>query len=208
MTDQRSSVDILDELTTDHRDALELLEWVVTTSDRHERRELADTAITELVRHSVSEETYLYPTMRDHLPEGADAVSHGIRIQRELEAIMKQLEGVPASDPRFDVLVHQLTESLRDHAHAQETQQFPLLRKHVGGTELVELRHKVDHMKKLAPTRPHPHTPHSAGFHKLVDPGLGLVDRVRGTLAGLTDIDEAGWSAGTDTREGTSTPRE
>jgi hypothetical protein len=48
--------------------------------------------------------------------------------------------------------------------------------------ELIKLRDKVDTAKKLAPTRPHPGTPHSALFHKIVGPGVGLVDRLRDKL--------------------------
>ena len=38
--------------------------------------------------------------------------------------------------------------------------------------------------KKLAPTRPHPGAPNSALFHKLVGPGVGLVDRLRDHITG------------------------
>jgi DNA-directed RNA polymerase subunit F len=46
----------VDELTTDHREALELLERIASSVDPDERRELADMVITEVVRHSVAEE--------------------------------------------------------------------------------------------------------------------------------------------------------
>ena len=40
--------------------------------------------------------------------------------------------------------------------------------------------------KKLAPTRPHPNSPNNEVFHKLVGPGVGLMDRVRDKLTGRT----------------------
>jgi len=43
---------------------------------------------------------------------------------------------------------------------------------------------KVETAKKLAPTRPHPGAPHSELFHKLVGPGVGMVDRLRDKLTG------------------------
>ncbi len=95
---------------------------------------------------------------------------------------MKQLEAVQPSEPRFDALVRDMTEKLRDHVRDEETEQFPRLRQWVPREKLLELRDKVDSAKKLAPTRPHPEAPHSQLFHKLVGPGVGLVDRLRDKL--------------------------
>jgi hypothetical protein len=50
--------------------------------------------------------------------------------------------------------------------------------------ELVDLAGKVETAKKLAPTRPHPGAPNSKLFHKLVGPGVGMVDRLRDKLTG------------------------
>jgi DNA-directed RNA polymerase subunit F len=50
MAETDSSRDVVDELTTDHREALELLERIAKTTDPDERRELADTVITEVAR--------------------------------------------------------------------------------------------------------------------------------------------------------------
>ena len=69
---------------------------------------MADTVITELVRHSVAEEMYVYPAMREHLPDGEQAVEHDIEEHKELERTMKELEGCAADDPRFMALVSEL----------------------------------------------------------------------------------------------------
>ena len=47
---------------------------------------MADTVITELVRHSVAEEMYVYPAMRDHLPDGQQACSTTSRSTRSSSA--------------------------------------------------------------------------------------------------------------------------
>ena len=97
---------------------------------------------------------------------------------------MKDLEGVDATDRRFDELVGALEATLRDHVHDEETKHFPELRARAPRKNLVELRDKVQAAKKLAPTRPHPDAPNNELFHKVVGPGVGLVDRVRGRLSG------------------------
>ena len=82
---------------------------------------MADTVITELVRHSVAEEMYVYPAMREHLPDGEKAVAHDIEEHKELERTMKELEGCAADDPRFMALVGELREKLHHHAKTRRT---------------------------------------------------------------------------------------
>lgn len=176
--------DVVDVLTTDHREVLALLDRIPTMSDPAARRDLADTAITEVVRHAVAEEMYVYPAMRKHLPDGDEAVEHDTQEHAELEKVMKELEGVEASDPRFDSLMADMTRQLRHHATEEESDQFPLLRARVPHEELVDLREKVERAKEIAPTRPHPSAPNREMFHKLAGPGVGLVDRVRDKLSG------------------------
>jgi hemerythrin-like domain-containing protein len=179
---QRTDIDVIDELVTDHREALQLLGRIASSTDVDERRELADTVISEVVRHSVVEEMYVYPAMREYLPDGEQAVKHDTEEHQELEQVMKQLEGVQAAEPRFDALIQEMTDKLRHHAQDEETEQFPQLRERVPRNELIKLREKVDSAKKLAPTRPHPGAPHSELFHKIVGPGVGMVDRLRDKL--------------------------
>jgi hemerythrin superfamily protein len=182
VTSRSGDIDVVDELMTDHREALELLDRIASTTDPDERRELADTVISEVVRHAIAEEMYVYPALREHVPNGEQAVKHDNQEHQQLEEVMKRLEAVQPTDPQFDALVGEMTDKLRHHAHDEETEQFPLLRERVPRDELVKLRDKVDTAKKLAPTRPHPGAPHSALFHKLVGPGVGLVDRLRDKL--------------------------
>jgi hemerythrin superfamily protein len=179
---QATEPDVVDELTSDHHEALELLDRIGSTQDQQQRRDLADTVIGEVVRHSVAEEMYVYPAMRDHVPGGKDLVEHDADEHKELEAVMKRLESADTTDERFDDLVREMTEKLRHHAQDEEDEQFPRLREQLPRETLVELRGKVDRAKQLAPTRPHPHAPNAELFHKLAGPGVGMVDRMRDKL--------------------------
>jgi len=184
MSDHSSDHDVIDVLTTDHREATELVEQILSTADEAQRRELADSLISELVRHSVAEEMYVYPAMRDHLPDGDEAVDHDTKEHKELEVLMKQLESADASGQDFLDAVQQISTTLADHIRDEENEQFPQLRTHVPAEKLVELKDKVERAKKIAPTRPHPMSPNAELFHKLVGPGVGLVDRLRDRLSG------------------------
>jgi hemerythrin superfamily protein len=179
---QPTTTDVVDELTTDHREALALLGRIAASTEPTEKRDLADTVIAEVVRHAVAEEMYVYPALREHVPDGEKEVEHDIEEHKRLEETMKRLEAVDTTEPLFDELVRQMTEQLRHHAHDEESEQFPQLRAQVPGEELVKLREKVETAKKVAPTRPHPNAPNAELFHKLVGPGVGLVDRLRDRL--------------------------
>jgi hypothetical protein len=182
MTDTPVDQDVVDILTTDHHEVLDLLQQIKITTDAEERRDLADTVISELVRHSVAEEMYVYPAMKKYLPDGDEAVNHDVEEHKELEQTMKKLESVDAQSGEFAQLLGELENILRDHVSDEENEQFPELRVQVPREELIEIGGKVENAKKLAPTRPHPSAPNSEVFHKLVGPGVGLVDRLRDKL--------------------------
>jgi hemerythrin superfamily protein len=183
MTDSPRT-DVIDILTSDHRDVTALIGEIWAVTDPMIRRDLTDTAISELVRHAVAEEMYVYPAMRKHLPDGDKAVEHDVQEHKELEETMKQLENADVSGAEFDAALRKLQTLLADHVQDEETEQFPELRRHIPQEELIELAGKVQTAKKLAPTRPHPGAPNSELFHKLVGPGVGLVDRLRDKLTG------------------------
>jgi hemerythrin superfamily protein len=178
--------DVVDVLTTDHREALELVE-AIPTADPSTRRDMADTIIAELMRHSVAEEMYVYPAMKEHLPDGEESVRHDIDEHQQLEEAMKALESVDAADPQFLEALGRLEAILRDHVQDEETEQFPELRARIPHEQLVEMADKVQAAKKVAPTRPHPAAPHSKLFHTLVGPGVGMVDRLRDALTGRSE---------------------
>jgi hemerythrin-like domain-containing protein len=187
MTETRSGAagaDVVDILTTDHRQMLELIAEIEGTTDPEGRRDLADTVIAEIMRHAVAEEMYVYPAIEEHLPNGREEVEHDKEEHQEITELLKKLEGADASEPRFMDLVRELESNLRHHVDDEETDQFPKLRAHIPVDRLVELGGKVETAKKLAPTRPHPGAPHSELFHKTLGPGVGLVDRLRDKLTG------------------------
>src|SRR4051795_5574961 len=107
--------DVVDVLTSDHREAQALIAEIWETSEPGSRRDLADTLIAELVRHAVAEEMYVYPAMKEHLADGEAAVEHDIAEHKQLEQTMKELEAVEPSDLRFDALLGQLETILADH---------------------------------------------------------------------------------------------
>ena len=149
MTDSQQNADVVDVLVSDHRDVTALIGEIKTVTDPMIRRDLTDTAISELVRHAVAEEMYVYPAMRRHLPDGENAVQHDIEEHKELERTMKQLEGLDVSTAEFDAAIGRLETLLADHVQDEESEQFPELRRQVPPDELVQLAGMVENAKKL-----------------------------------------------------------
>jgi hemerythrin superfamily protein len=176
--------DVVDILTADHKDMIDLLSQIEQTIDPGQRRDLADTVIAEVMRHAVAEEMLVYPAIEEHVPNGKEEVEHDKKEHDEIVQLMKRMEDVDSADPSFMELVRELERTLSHHANDEEMEQFPKLRAHIPQDKLVDLGEKVQNAKKLAPTRPHPSAPHSELFHKTIGPGVGMVDRLRDKLSG------------------------
>lgn len=181
---QDQQQDVLDLLMSEHRSAESLLDQIAQTEQQPNARDIADQVISMLVKHSVAEEMYVYPLMTEYLDDGQGQVEHDKGEHQELEELLKTLEGVEPQDPQFPATVARVQEVLADHISDEEDEQFPRLRELVPADRLVELRGKVELAERVAPTRPHPEAPHSEMFHKIVGPGVGMVDRLRDALSG------------------------
>ncbi|MBX9392109.1 hemerythrin domain-containing protein [Streptomyces sp. TRM72054] len=176
---------VIDELVTDHREVEELFGRIEALPPGEKDRKLhADQVTMELVRHSVAEEAYLYPAVREHVPNGDALADKEIDDHSKAEQIMKDLESCDADDPEFDRLIGMLMSEIRAHVADEEENLFPKLRAACSPQALDELGDKVRQAKMMAPTRPHPSAPDKPPLNKLLAPGAGLVDRVRDALTG------------------------
>ncbi|MGJ5803755.1 hemerythrin domain-containing protein [Streptomyces europaeiscabiei] len=177
--------DVIAELTTDHGEVEEMFgEIEALPSGDPRRKECVDKVTIELVRHSVAEEAYLYPAVREHIPEGDAIADRELEDHAEAERTMKALERCEADDPDFDLLIAQLMNEIRSHIQDEEDNLFPQLRAACSADALNSLGEKVRKAKKAAPTRPHPAAPDTPPANKLLAPGMGLVDRMRDALTG------------------------
>jgi hemerythrin superfamily protein len=150
------------------------------------RRDLADHVIAELVRHSVAEEQYMYPAAREALADGDKEADHELEEHAEAEKLMKELDGVDPTDPKFDDLLTKLMADIRHHVEDEESDLLPKLQKACSEEQLQDLGAKVVKAKEMAPTRPHPTAPDKPPANKMLDPGAGLVDKLRDRLSGRT----------------------
>ncbi|GGN08670.1 hemerythrin [Actinoplanes campanulatus] len=160
-TSGRSIVDVVGE---QHRRILALTERLRTApADRR----LADVLIAIVSRHLSAEEQYLYPAVRTAVP-GGDQIA-----DRELAEDEQLLRLLSEGD------VGEFGPAIERHVAADAGELLPLLEQMVSAEDLIRLGNRFETAEEAAPTRPHPATPSSPPWNKVVDPIVGVVDKLR-----------------------------
>ena len=186
MTDTQR--DVVELLTADHREferifqQLEGLRGATDEQSVRRKRELVDEVTIGLVKHSVAEETQVYPEVEKKIDE--QEAEHSKHEHAEAEETMKRLERMDPDDPQFDTEVATLIREIRHHVEHEEGRMFTELRASFSREELVDMAEKVEAVKKFAPTRPHPMTPNEAGVRLAVGPVASLLDHLRDAVSG------------------------
>ena len=180
--------DVVDLLSADHREferifqQLEGLRGATDEESVRRKRELVDEVTIGLVKHSVAEETQVYPRVEKEVDESQ--AEHAKHEHAEAEESMKALERMDADDPHFDGAVASLIQQIRHHVEEEESRMFADLRARFSREQLVEMAEKVESVKKFAPTRAHPMTPNDAGVRAVAGPVASLLDHLRDAVSG------------------------
>ena len=180
--------DVVDVLTADHREFDRIFTVLESLRGRSEpesltrKRELVDEVTIGLVKHSVAEETRVYPLVLKKLDE--EEATHSKEEHAEAEETMKRLERMDADDPGFDDAVAELIGEIRHHVEHEESRMFTELRANFSREELVDMAEQVEAIKKIAPTRAHPMTPNEGGVRLAVGPVASLLDHLRDAVSG------------------------
>jgi hemerythrin-like domain-containing protein len=186
MTDTQR--DVVDVLTADHREfdriftELEGLRGRMEPDVLTRKRELVDEVTIGLVKHSVAEETQVYPRVEKKVDK--EEAEHSKEEHAEAEETMKRLERMDPDDPGFDDAVAELIREIRHHVEHEESRMFVELRAQFSRDELVSMAEQVETIKKIAPTRAHPMTPNEAGVRLAVGPVASLLDHLRDAVSG------------------------
>ncbi len=180
--------DVVELLSADHREfdrifrELEQLVGQTGPEALRRKRELVDEVTIGLVKHSVAEETQVYPRVEKQVDK--EQAEHAKHEHAEAEETMKRLERMDADDPGFDGAVADLIREIRHHVQEEESRMFTELRSSFSRDELVHMAEKVEGVKKIAPTRPHPMTPNEAGVRTVLGPVASLLDHLRDAVSG------------------------
>ena len=158
---------VIDVLAEQHRDLLSLCDRL------GEDRRVADVLIAELSRHLSAEEQYLYPALRKAVPGGEDLAARELAEDHRLLLLMKN----PSKD---------LIPAVRRHVAVDSEELFPVLAEMVPAEDLIRLGNRVETTAEAAPTRPHPRTPSTPPWNKIVDPAVAVADKFRDAVTRRT----------------------
>jgi hemerythrin-like domain-containing protein len=143
------------------------------------RRQLVTELVMAESAHEAIEEEYFWPSVRHWLVEGRELAAPAMEQEQSAKQVLAELDRLEAGEPEFERLVSQIIADAREHIRYEETQVWPVVRQRIARSELEELGRKMAGARKVAPTRPHPHTPAKPGVLKTVGVAAAAADRIR-----------------------------
>ncbi|MEU9885064.1 hemerythrin domain-containing protein [Sphaerisporangium sp. NPDC051011] len=149
-----------------------------------DRRRQVDQLITEESKHEAVEEEYFWPVIRELVPGGNEMADHGIAQEQRGKFILDSLIDYRPGDTRSEDTLMGFISEAREHIAFEEEQVWPELRLVISPERSAELGVKIERAKRMAPTRPHPHTPPKPGLLKAASPFVGAADRIRDLVTG------------------------
>ncbi|WP_448640312.1 hemerythrin domain-containing protein [Geodermatophilus sp. URMC 63] len=180
--------DVVELLSADHREFDRIfteLEGLLGRTGEDElarKRALVDEVSIGLVKHSVAEETQVYPRVQAEVD--AEEAEHAKHDHAQAEETMKRLERLDPSDEQYDTEIRTLVHEIRSHVEHEEGRMFTELKAQFTHDQLVEMARQVERIKAIAPTRPHPMVPNEGGIRTALGPVAALVDHLRDAVSG------------------------
>jgi hypothetical protein len=165
---------VVDVVTQQHDELLDLCELL--ESAPHDGR-LTGVVIATLSRHLSAEEQYLYPAVRLVVPGGEEMADRELAEDHGLLVTLKRLsDGEPAAAD--------LVEGVRRHVAADAGELLPVLTQMAPIDDLIRVGNRFETAEEAAPTRPHPSTPSTPPWNKVVDPAVAVLDKLRDAVTG------------------------
>lgn len=148
-------------------------------TDPLEKRKVVEDIITGLSVHAELEEQLFYPALRAKLDDD-DEVLEALEEHHAAKFILSEIDKLPATHERFDAKVTVLMEIIRHHVAEEEGDDglFAMARTQFKAAELRDLGERMEELRKIAPTRPHPLSPDMPPLNFLVGLPVAVADRL------------------------------
>ncbi|WP_067800966.1 hemerythrin domain-containing protein [Actinomadura formosensis] len=181
--------DVFEVLGRDHAEVRRILtELEAGTPEGKSRLQLRKKMVEELIieesKHEAVEEEYFWPAVRELVPDGDRLADKAIEQEQAGKYVLNDLLGKDPADEGFEDLLSTFITDGREHIEFEEVQVWPKLRTVLTAERAEDLGRKLDQGKKMAPTRPHPHTPPKPGILKATGPAVAAADKLRDKLTG------------------------
>jgi len=179
----RTKGDLVDQLLEQHELVRRAIYGVARTTTVESRQE-AFGALRELLsRHETAEEMIVRPLTRD-INGGEDVAAARMEEENDSKDVLKDLERLDIASVEFARTFETFAKSVLEHAIAEETYEFPLLRQ-LDADELETAEKQFLLAEKTAPTHPHPST-RSTAMNFVAGPLAAVADRARDAVSRVT----------------------
>jgi hemerythrin superfamily protein len=168
--------DVVQFLVTQHQQIRTLLDEVLASAGEERQRRFDD--VRELLaRHETAEEMIVRPLTRK-ASQGGQVADARMAEENDAKEVLAGLEKMDVDSAEFTTTFTEFRESVRAHAEAEETQEFPLLRESTDHASLQKARSAVEVAEKMAPTHPHP-SAKTTTMNYVAGPFAAMLDRAR-----------------------------
>ena len=172
---------VVDVVTRQHRELLRLCDRLAAAPDD---RRIADVVVAALSRHLSAEEQYLYPAVRRTVPDGDRLADRELAEDHDLLVTLQRLQRTSAEDRAAHAA--DVAAAVRRHVEADAEELLPVLAEMVPIEDLIRVGNRFETAEEAAPTRPHPGTPSTPPWNKVVDPAVAVLDKLRDVVTGRT----------------------
>jgi hemerythrin superfamily protein len=179
--------DAVELLREQHDEVRALFEEFEKLSDRPSKRkdDIVDGIVLHLVKHAEIEETVFYPAVRDAI-DGLDAeIDDDLEEHHAAELLLHELDHHTSEYERFDAKVGVLRMNVLHHMEDEEQELFPKVVEAIGEEERRRLGGAMLTAWRMAPDRPHPHSPDTPPANLLLSLPAKGVDLVVNTVRGV-----------------------
>lgn len=170
--------DIIALIRSDHDVVRGLLEDI-EQAPADDRGALFEKLVGELARHEAAEEAIVHPTLRDEIAGGGAVTQQVLEQESAAESQLAKMEKMDPSSTEFLQAFRSLRADVEAHAEHEEAEEHPKLRDGLDAKRLQDMADGWEQLKKVAPTRPHPHTPQTPEVRAVAGPVVGAFDRAR-----------------------------
>ncbi len=177
-TRQKDAVDVL----LAQHERIKAMFSEVSSAGGKQKQDLFEDLVRLLAVHEAAEEELVHPLSRRDNAAGEAVVDARLAEEQQAKRELADLYDIGTADPRFDDAFQRLQQAVLAHAEHEEHEEFPALRRAVPAEQLTKLAGMVLTAEKMAPTRPHPHSPSSATGNLIVGPPMAVFDRIRDAI--------------------------
>lgn len=161
---------------------IEGLLTTVADSTGTDRQSAFDDLREILARHETGEEMILRPLTR-RAPGGEKIAEGRMDEENEAKEVLAKLEKMHVDSEEFTTTFAQFRLDVLEHAHAEESQEFPIVESGIDLADREKARDRLWMAEKTAPTHPHP-SARTTVANYVAGPFAAMLDRARDALSG------------------------